>query len=156
MRTTSLDHFSLCLLLTLTPPEPAPPLSPPSYSSTSSLLSPPLISSPSPVLGPLHPYSSHLILPVHSHWPSPIGDLDPLHHLAVKGVLVAAGHSHRVLDVLSPLVVVDGVEPEDTFVLVPCLQVVQVLFLSGEAKIIGFTHIMNEHEPPTVQEHLGI
>ena len=65
--------------------------------------------SPPPILHPLDTNTTHLISPVHKDWPLEIWNLDSFHSLAIQRLCEAARHLHGVVDVHSPLVVVNRV-----------------------------------------------
>ena len=64
------------------------------------------ISSPPPVLHSLNSNASHFISPVHEDRTLEIGDLDPLHGLAIQGIRETTCHFHVVRDIISPLMMV--------------------------------------------------
>ena len=63
------------------------------------------VTTPPPVLGPLHPQATHLVSPVHQGRTTEVGDLYSLHQLPVQGLAVAPSHPHCVHDILPCLVV---------------------------------------------------
>ena len=69
------------------------------------------------MLHSLNSHSPHLTPPIHQHWSWEYGYLDTFHDLPVQGVVVVAGHPHLKLTLLlSPLVVVHGMNPEHRIV----------------------------------------
>ena len=91
-------------------------------------------STPPPVLGSLYSYSTHFCPSVHQHFSFEVGDLHPFHQLAIQRLIVAVHHLHCVVDILTTLVVVDGVQPKDRVVLVFCQQFLKV-FSSSRVRI---------------------
>ena len=89
-----------------------------------------LITAPSSILGPLHSDTSHLISSVHQDCPLKVRYLHFLHDLPIQGLVVAPHHLHGEVDVLLPLVVVDGVQPQYGIVHISWYQLFKVLFSS--------------------------
>ena len=89
-------------------------------------------SSPSPILHPFHPHSTHLTPPVHENWPFEILNLYSLHDLSVEGLLESSGDPHAVLDPLPALMMMNGVEPKHRLLLITGCKAVQVLLPSAE------------------------
>ena len=85
---------------------------------TSILVCSSLTTSPPPILHPLNPDTSHLAPSVHQNWPLEILDLDSLHDLPVKGLLVCPCDSHTVVNILPALMVVYTVQPQHRLLLI--------------------------------------
>ena len=95
------------------------------------LLAPPSsVTSPPPILHPVHPHSTHLAPPVHQNWPFEILNLDPLHDLSVKRIFVGSGDSHAVWDPHPALMMMHTVEPKHGLLLIAGCQAAKVLLTS--------------------------
>ena len=73
---------------------------------------------PPPVLGYFHPNSTHIRPSVHQHVSLEIRDLNSFHQLAIQRLVVAVYRLHRIVDILTALVVMDRAQPKDRVILV--------------------------------------
>ena len=62
--------------------------------------------------------SSHLCSSVHQNYTLEVRDLESFHQLAIQGLIVAVHHLHCVIDIITPLVVVEGVKPKNRVFLI--------------------------------------
>ena len=118
----------------LAKPIQAPPRSTP-WEIDPRVVAPPLcesclVTSPSSISGSFYSDPSHLISPVHQDWSFEARYLYPLHDLPVQSLIICSRHPHCILDIFSPVVMVDRVGQQDGLLLILKGKVVQMFSTS--------------------------
>ena len=91
------------------------------------------VATPSSILLPNYPHPAHFIPSVHQYRSSEVGDVNLFSHLPIQAGREGPFHFHAVYHILPTLVVVQRIEPQDRFILLPCLKACQVLQPPGVA-----------------------
>ena len=93
-----------------------------------------LVTSPSSISSSFYSDPSHFISPVHQDWSFEAWYLYPLHDLPVQSLIICSRHPHCILDIFSPVVMVDRVGQQDGLLLILKGKVVQ-MFSTSTASI---------------------